>query len=447
MDNNSYDVIVIGAGAAGLMAAKEIVNAGKSVCVLEARDRVGGRIKAGMIAGEVIDHGGMWMNQEQIPLIDLAALYDMAVSPQPVVGNSILDLSHKKNYFNPEQMGLPFFSNLTMYLAVRRAEYDASLVTKGAPWKAEQARKWDSESLQYWIDKHLRTKIARDYFETSMRIEMSAEPSQISYLYFLDLLSAEQGTDVSQGQWSHKLVGGMHALFQKMADELSDQIILSAEVTDISQDERGVQVCTNDKGDYHAQYVINTAPPRIAAKINYSPRLPAKLDTLMQNTVVGAAIKCYIAYDTPFWRERELSGLIVNNTSPVTITLDATPEGSDKGILVGMMVGAKALEASEYTVEERKQAFVNLLVDNFGPEAAHPIDYIDNDWSTERWTRGGYAGHLPTGVLTMLRSGIYKETGRVHWAGTERGKKWNGLISGALESGQREALRVIDKIK
>lgn len=446
MDRTQVDVIIVGAGAAGLIAAKELKKSGKSVCVLEARNRVGGRIKKGQLAGADVDLGGMWTNLEQTPLVELANYYKIELLKQPVVGNSILDMSGKKSYFNPDQMGLPFLANLSLYRAVKKAENASVFVSPEEPWACKKAALWDAQSLQHWINRNVKTQIARDYFQTSMRIEMATEPSQISFLYFLELLNADENSESSQGQWSHKFVGGAHNIFQTIADELGDSIVLDSPVRSVKQLDHGVKV-VSDKQTVEAKYVIITAPPRIAARIDYTPSLPAKRDSLMQNMTMGAAIKSFIAYDKPFWLDHGLSGLIINNTAPMSITLDATPEGSECGFIVSMMVGEKALAMSSKSVDERKEALVRLLVENLGPQAAHPVGYVDNDWTTDQWTRGGYASHLPPGVLTMLKKDIRSPNGRIHWAGTELATQWNGLISGAIQSGMREAKAVLHRLR
>jgi monoamine oxidase len=157
-------------------------------------------------------------------------------------------------------------------------------------------------------------------------------------------------------------------------------------------------------------------------------------------------IKCFAIYDEPFWRAEGMSGSTVSGSGPLTLTVDNSPPTGSPGILVGFLEGDHARSFGRVPADQRRAAVLANLVQLLGPRAGRPDDFIEKSWAEEEWSRGCYEGYTPPGVLTAFGPALREPIGPIHWAGTETATKWNGYIDGALQSGERAAREVLQKI-
>jgi monoamine oxidase len=200
---------------------------------------------------------------------------------------------------------------------------------------------------------------------------------------------------------------------------------------------------TTDKGDFEARFLIVAAPPGPLARIDFEPHLPAARDGLHQRMPMGNIIKINIAYKDAFWRKAGFTGQVATDDDMLGIVMDDVQDVGPP-ILICFIEGRHALAASSLGKEERRKRTVASLVRFFGPEAANPIGYDDNDWSLEPFTHG-YVGTMPPGVMTRFGPALREPVGRIHWAGTETSTEWAGYIEGALRSGARAAGEVLQR--
>jgi monoamine oxidase len=441
--STSADVIVVGAGMAGLKAASELVALGRSVIVLEADERVGGRTKAGTIAGRIADFGGQWVGPRHSVLLAEAQRLGVDTYPQHTDGRTVLKLRGKISRFKGDVPAMSPLALVELATLQRRWEKEMREVPADAPWTAPKAREWDSQSLESWILKTLRTAEAREFARLVPRGAWAAEASQISYLWFLDALRSGEGLaslmGVKDGVLEMKFKGGMQQIAQRLADELGDRLVLGAPVRRILQTDAGVRV-ESDKGALEARFVIVAIPPAPASRIEYQPHLSAAHDGLRQRMPMGSIIKIALAYETAFWREAGLNGQIAADDDVVGLAYDDVQEVGPP-VLLAFIEGPHAIALSNASKEERREKVLASLVRFLGPKAANPIAYEDNDWLTEPWTHG-YVGTMPPGVMTRYGHALREPFGRVHWAGAETSVEWQGYIEGALRSGLRAAHEV-----
>ena len=441
--SNHADVIVVGAGLAGLKAARELVAAGRSVIVLEADNRVGGRLKAGEVAGRVVDFGGQWVGARHSALLAEAKRLGVETYPQYAAGRTVMGMLGKLVSFNGDVPRMSFLALLELARLQRRWDRDMRCVPGQAPWTAARAREWDGQTLESWIVRNLHTREARQFARIVPRGAWAAEASQVSYLWFLDALRGGEGLAqmmaVKDGVLDGKFKGGMHRIAALMAAELGERVVLGAPVRKIVQGEAGVEAIT-DQGSFTARFMVVTVPPAPAARIQFEPHLPAARDGLTQRMPMAAIIKVVVAYETPFWREAGFSGQVATDDDTLGIVMDDVQEVGPP-VLLCFIEGERAVQMSAAGKAARKDAVIASLVRFFGPEAANPIAYDDNDWTLEPWTHG-YVGAMPPGVMTRFGHALREPCGRIHWAGAETAEEWPGYIEGALRSGVRAATEV-----
>ncbi|XP_072570032.1 probable flavin-containing monoamine oxidase A isoform X4 [Paramormyrops kingsleyae] len=185
-----------------------------------------------------------------------------------------------------------------------------------------------------------------------------------------------------------------------------------------------------------------------AAQIEYDPALPTERQRLTQNMPVGHMIKFIVTYSTAFWRVKGFSGEMVVQPSedcPICVTYDCTsPHGNPA--LVGFIAGKQAADWSHRAVEDRREAVIRSLARYLGPEASHFIHYAEKDWAKEDYSGGCPVNVMMPGMLTYYQPSLRRPCGRIYWAGTESATCWCGYMNGAIQSGQRAALEVLERL-
>lgn len=440
---NDADVIVVGAGFSGLKAAQELVNSGHSVIVLEAKDRVGGRVKHAELAGRAVDVGGQWIGTGHDVLRQEAERFGISTYAQYETGRTVMQMFGKLVQFTGTVPRMNALALVELFLLERRWSREMKTVPAGAPWTAPRAREWDSQTLESWIVRNLRIRAAREFARLVPRGAWAAEASQVSYLWFLDALRSGTGLNylmgVRGGALDAKFAGGMHQVARRMAEELGERVVLNAAVLKIAQGTDGVRVTTAGR-DYTARFAIVAGPPGPVARIAFEPHLPAARDGLHQRMAMGAVVKVIVAYSHAFWRTKGFSGQVATDDDVVGLVLEDWQEGTTP-MLLCFIEGGHALEMSAAGPDARKAKVIASLVRFFGPEAADAVGYADNDWLLEPCTHG-YVGSMGPGTMTRFGHALREPCGRVHWAGSETAEEWAGYIEGALRSGIRAAQEV-----
>jgi monoamine oxidase len=420
------------------------------VVVLEARDRVGGRVKAATIAGHLVDVGGMWVGPTQTRLLDLIKEYGLHTVPQFESGTNITEVDGKRLKGSGEIVGLDPQTQAEYDRIVRDLTKLSDQVPLDAPWAMPRAEEYDHMTAEEWIVSQTKSSAILGFLRAFVRAIFTADPYQISFLYFLFYLRSGDNYDTLYGfenaaqAWTVKET--MHQVAVRIAAELKNNIVLQAPVRAITQDASGILV-SSDKGEWKCDYAIVALPPPLSLRINYQPVLSPERDILAQHMPMGSVIKYWVAYEKPFWRERGLNGLLQSDAPPSEfIAGDGTPPEGHPGLLIGFMEAHNAMVWTGRPMEERKKNVVDRLVSYLGPEAAHPIDYEDQDWPADPWSRGCYGASIAPGIMTTVGKAIRQPHGRIHWAGTETSTKWMGYIDGAIRSGERAAEEVLARL-
>jgi monoamine oxidase len=238
------------------------------------------------------------------------------------------------------------------------------------------------------------------------------------------------------------VVGGSQSLATALAARLGDSVVLGAPVSRIVQ-ERGRVRVESDAVVVDAASAIVAVPPALGSRISYEPSLPAERDRLVRRMRIGDAIKAVVIYDDAFWRHDGMNGEAWGTTLPFSFTHDVSQTDGSPGVMAAFFVGPRATAARLLAPPARRQLVLDGLERSFGPQGAHPIGYMERDWSAEEWSRGGYGTVMPPGVWTRWGTALREPVGLIHWAGTETASEHHGYIEGAVQAGQRAAAEIL----
>lgn len=447
---HDVDVVVVGGGLAGLSAARRLVTAGRTVAVLEARDRVGGRTRGGLLSNGVpVEMGGQWVGPTQDAVLELIEELDLVTFPSFDEGDALTAFDGSVVRYSDETFGLPEESAAEVGRLWEQLEALASAVEIEAPWETEGADDLDRQTLDGWLTANTEDSVARRFFGALVPVLFSAESPELSFLHFLFYVrsgtSLETLAATTGGAQERRVLGGTHQISERMAADLGDAVRLTTVVRTIRQNGEGVLV-EYDGGSITAERVVVSIPPTLAGRLRYVPPLPPLRDGLTQQMPAGSVIKLQVGYDTPFWREDGLNGLALSLDDAVSIVLDNSPDDGSCGVLVCFIEGAHARTAGQLSADQRRGLVLGALVKYFGPKAAKPFDILEQDWSAEEFTRGCYGGRLGAGAWTQYGRALAAPVGRIHWAGAETSTVWNGYMDGAVRSGQRAAAEVLERL-
>jgi monoamine oxidase len=442
------DVCVVGAGFAGLAAASRLAAAGRDVVVLEARDRVGGRVWNRPLAdGMPVSVGATWLGRGQERMFELCSEFGVETYPQYDEGDTVLRLGSSTRRYGGLIPKINPLSVLSLGLALWRLDLMVKRVPIEAPWETRGAEKLDARTLGEWLGSwwNVPTGAARTLLGTTMTMLFCTDPAEVSLLGSFVLArgggSFQYYAD-SRNTETHLLEGGPAELAARMASALGDRVRLSSPVRSIPQTDGRVDVET-DELVVAARRAIVATPPVLAGRIRYDPPLPPAQAELLRRLVPGMIIRGILVYDEPFWRTDGLKGLAVIPDGPVMVTIDQTPRAGRPGILSSYSAGRHAVELAQLEPAERRELWIRTVAETLGPKAATPIDYQETNWAEEDWSLGGMIGHFGPGVVTGCGRAIREPAGRVHWAGTERATEMHGLMEGAVRSGERAADEVL----
>ena len=453
------DTVVVGAGIAGLMAARRIAGKGRSVLVVEARGRVGGRVLNHRLrSGGVIEAGGAFVGPTQDHIIRLAKqlkvpLFDEYATGKSVYVSSLLGRRTFTGTVPPDPTIL-----VDAALLLGKIDDYAAQIDVDAPWKHPQAKKWDAMTLADFIrsESLLNPDGVSNLIECWTQPGFGADPDRLSFLFVLWYVACSgnerhvgtfaRNSDTINGAQEQRFVGGSQLIPLRMAHRLGDRVALHAPVHRVDQSGDRVKVHTG-RGVVEARRVVVAVPPPLVLDIDWSPHLPDQRRRLMRSLDMGRLMKCDAVYRTPFWRKEGLSGFGISDRGAARAVFDNSPKDGTPGVLLAFVGGDNWRALGRLPKAKRRRRVLEGFATMFGEQALHPIEYTEHDWTKEQWSVGGPTAIHGPGTLTKYGPAIRRPFGRVHWAGTETSTYWSGYMDGAVRSGERAAAEVLDRLR
>ena len=434
------DVVVVGAGFAGLSAARELVRLGHDVVVVEGRDRVGGRSYTVTLAGAPVDLGGTFVGPTQDAVLALAAELGCESVPTYGQGKNLIRWRGRVRSYRSTIPRLSIVELLDVSRIQWRFDRISRKVAVAEPWTSPLAADLDAVSLDQWLRSVHAGASTRDLMAIMARVTWGCEPDAVSMLHAVRYVKAAGGLgrmlDVEGGAQQDRFPAGTQQIAVRMAEALGERVVLDAPVHRIHRHPDGGLTVATGRGDFTARAVVVAIPPEHRGGIEFDPPLPKEHQELTRHWPQGHLSKAYAAYDRPFWRDNGCSGEALSDEGPVFITFDVSPGDNGPGILLGF---TDARMFDPLPSEKRREVALSGFAALFGEAASNPLDYLDHCWGTEHFAPGGPTAAVPPGSWTAYGRWLRSPVDTIFWAGTETADQWTGFLDGAVRSGVRAA--------
>lgn len=446
-EQTTFDTIIVGAGLSGLYAARILSKAGQHVAVLEARDRVGGLTYSphSKYLGEHLDLGGAWLADAHTRMHELVEEFNVPLIRQYTTGKvAVIDGDNR----HLGEMGT--FPGLEPFLpeigeVMTQFEAIAFSLDIDAPWTHENAKELDSITFATWVSQNVKSPKVQAFLSSSVDAYFGVRAEELSFLEAMHLIKTcsdilSMADTETGGQAAHMM--GSQLVSMGLASQVNGVVSLNSPVRQISQDDQSVTV-TCDETIWHGKQVICAIPPVMINRIEFAPSLPAYRRAFHQRCPIGRYSKAVLIYETPFWRQMDLSGVVFGFDDSMTGIFDLGDVESEHGAITVLFGGEASIKLDNATEAERDQIILDQAANALGEQARHPVEMVVQQWANEPWSQGGACSYMTPGTLTTIGDRLWEPCGRIHWAGTHLSRFWRGYMEGACASGEDAANAVL----
>jgi monoamine oxidase len=418
-----HDAIVVGAGFTGLAAAQRLIKAGLDVLVLEARNRVGGRVESQLNGlGERIDTGGQFVCDDMAEVMALLRKRGHCLVETRFDG---VDVAQPP--LSPSELGAVYRGSIAIRERMNAIDPTDPAIA--------------GLSVAAWVETLPDAPAAKGAFRSMIEGLWCLSLDELPLWHLID-------NDCRITNEQHELQyfpdGTLHGLAQDLANDLGDAVPLSCPVSAIVHDPDGA-VIVAEGGELRARAVLVALPPSMAARLTFEPVLPTPLARALSVWKSGAVIKLVLRYPSAFWRDKGLSGVVMWRDPAGLFACDTgRPDSPTLSAFVG---GELALRWRENGLAWVREEMLRRLALALGPKAGTPLDAVLRDWSFDPWSGGAYSDLIVDMEATEAETKLVGGCPPIHFAASELSPSYPGYVEGALIAGRLAAERMISASK